>query len=62
MKQKTLIVTVKSENFNRDQEEALKNKLALQLPGHNIAVLTVGIEDSVEIHEYDNTNYREEGN
>lgn len=60
MKPKTLIVTIRSEDIDKDTVEGIKNSLKLSLPSHEVAVLAVGCEDDVQIHEFANSNYKEE--
>lgn len=61
MKNKTLIVTIKSESLNKAALAALETGLRESLPTHNVALICVGAEDSVDVAEFTNSeNYREE--
>lgn len=64
MKNKTLIISIRSDELDQKTLMDIKEQLQVALPEHHVAIIGVGQNDSVEVHEFSSNpsaNYREEG-
>jgi hypothetical protein len=63
MKNKTLIITIRSDDVDQNALMSIKDQLQIALPEHHVAIIGVGKDDSVDVHEFSSNlsaNYREE--